>query len=260
MADVRALDPDGVDVLVTGDTALFVDRLDVIGERLPWAVAFVLLAELLLLFWRSAPCSCRSRRPRSTSPPSPRRSASSCGASATATCRGVLGFTETGSSRPSQLIVIVAIAFGLSMDYEVFLLARIREEWDATGDNTAAVAAGLQRTGGIVTAAACCSGSVVGGFMLGDVTFIQMIGLGLAFALLLDATVVRALLVPATMRLLGRANWWAPAPWPAGRARYGLREEAPAARPRQAVRARVPGRPSRRRPAWRASAGRPSVP
>jgi uncharacterized membrane protein YdfJ with MMPL/SSD domain len=227
VADVRDLDPDGVEVLVTGDTALFVDRLDVIGERLPWAVAFVLLAELLLLFWAFGSVLL------------PVKAALLNVATIAATfgvlvwgfgegnLSGVLGFTETGFLETSQLIVIVAIAFGLSMDYEVFLLARIREEWDATGDNTAAVAAGLQRTGGIVTAAALLLGLVVGGFMLGDVTFIQMIGLGLAFALLLDATVVRALLVPATMRLLGRANWWAPGPLARWWDRYGLRESAP---------------------------------
>jgi trehalose monomycolate/heme transporter len=224
VADVRALDPDGVDVLVTGETALFVDRLDVIGERLPWTVGFVLLAQLLLLFWAFGSVLL----PVKAAVLNIATIAATFGvlvwAFGEGNLSGVLGFTETGFLETSQLIVIVAIAFGLSMDYEVFLLARIREEWDATGDNTTAVANGLQRTGGIVTAAALLLGLVVGGFMLGDVTFIQMIGLGLAFALLLDATVVRALLVPATMRLLGGANWWAPAPLARWWQRHGLRE------------------------------------
>ena len=107
---------------------------------------------------------------------------------------------------------MLAILFGLSMDYEVFLLSRVREEWDRTGDNTAAVALGLQRTGRIITSAALLLAVVIGGFATSGIVFLKMIGVGMLVAVLLDATVVRALLVPATMRLLGRANWWAPAP------------------------------------------------
>jgi RND superfamily putative drug exporter len=228
VTDLRALDVAGGEILVTGQTAFFVDRLDVIIERLPWAVAFVVVAELLLLFWAFGSVLLPIKAAILNTVTIAATFGVLVWAFGDGNLAGVLDFTETGFLETSQLIVIVAIAFGLSMDYEVFLLSRMREEWDATGDNTAAVARGLQRTGGIVTAAALLLGLVVGGFMLGNVTFIQMIGLGLAFALLLDATVVRGLLVPATMRLLGRANWWAPGPLTRWWKRHGLREsEAP---------------------------------
>jgi RND superfamily putative drug exporter len=225
VTELRDVGVAGGRVLVTGQTAFFVDRLDVISERLPWAVAFVIVAELLLLFWAFGSILLPIKAAVLNTVTIAATFGVLVWAFGDGNLAGLLNFTETGFLETSQLIVIVAIAFGLSMDYEVFLLSRMREEWDATGDNTAAVAHGLQRTGGIVTAAALLLGLVVAGFMLGDVTFIQMIGLGLAFALLLDATVVRGLLVPATMRLLGRANWWAPGPLARWWQRYGLRED-----------------------------------
>jgi RND superfamily putative drug exporter len=225
VAELRDLDVDGGRVLVTGQTAFFVDRLAIISDRLPWAVAFVVVAELLLLFWAFGSVLLPVKAAVLNTVTIAATFGVLVWAFGDGNLAGLLNFTETGFLETSQLIVIVAIAFGLSMDYEVFLLSRMREEWDATGDNTAAVARGLQRTGGIVTAAALLLGLVVGGFMLGDVTFIQMIGLGLAFALLLDATVIRGLLVPATMRLLGRANWWAPGPLARWWQRHGLRED-----------------------------------
>ena len=126
----------------------------------------------------------------------------------------LLGFTSTGFLEPTNLILMLAVLFGLSTDYEVFLLSRVREEWDRTGDNTAAVAAGLQRTGGIITAAALLLMVVVGGFATGGAATIKMLGVGTLVAVAVDAALVRALLVPATMRLLGRWNWWAPGPPP----------------------------------------------
>ncbi|MGN6781492.1 MAG: MMPL family transporter [Marmoricola sp.] len=146
----------------------------------------------------------------------------------------LLGYTSTGLLDMTQPIFMLAILVGLSMDYEVFLLSRIREQWDATRDSVAdpsernrlAVAAGLQRTGRIITSAALLLGVVVGAFATSGVVFMKMIGLGMLVALLVDATVVRALLVPATMRLLGRWNWWAPAPLARFWERYGVREEA----------------------------------
>ncbi len=116
------------------------------------------------------------------------------------------------------------MAFGLSMDYEVFLLSRVREEWDRSGDNTLAVAAGLQRTGRIITSAALLLVVVIGAFSTSGIVFIKMIGIGMIIAILVDATIVRALLVPATMRLLGRWNWWAPATLAGFWSRHGLRE------------------------------------
>jgi uncharacterized membrane protein YdfJ with MMPL/SSD domain len=144
---------------------------------------------------------------------------------------GLLGFTPTGTIEATQPILMLAIAFGLSMDYEVFLLSRVREQWDHTGDNTTAVATGLQRTGRIITSAALLLVIVIGAFSTSGVTFIKMIGVGMIIAILLDATVVRALLVPATMRLLGRYNWWAPRPLARFWDRYGHREHSQAPTP-----------------------------
>jgi len=112
------------------------------------------------------------------------------------------------------------------MDYEVFLLSRIREEWDRTGDNTVAVANGLQYSGRIITSAAVLLAVVIGGFATSGIVFIKMIGIGMLVAVLVDATVVRALLVPATMRLLGTANWWAPSPMRRWWERHAIRENA----------------------------------
>jgi trehalose monomycolate/heme transporter len=137
---------------------------------------------------------------------------------------GLLQFTPTGTIDPSMPILMLAILFGLSMDYEVFLLSRIRERYDVTGDNTAAVASGLQRTGGVITSAALLLVIVVGAFSASGITFIKLMGVGMIVALIVDATIVRVLLVPATMRLLGRANWYAPGPLRRLYARYGVSE------------------------------------
>jgi len=116
-----------------------------------------------------------------------------------------LGFVET-----TQPVILFCVLFGLSMDYEVFLLTRMRETWDRTHDNRTAVAHGLERSGRIVTSAALIVVVVAGSFAFADIVLIKALGLGIAVAVALDATVVRALLVPATMRLLGHWNWWVP--------------------------------------------------
>jgi RND superfamily putative drug exporter len=107
-------------------------------------------------------------------------------------------------------MMLFALLFGLSMDYEVFLLTAVREVWDATGDNRAAVREGLARTGRVITSAALIMVCVFASFVLHTDPVIKMFGLGMAAAIMVDATIVRGLLVPATMALLGRANWWAP--------------------------------------------------
>lgn len=135
---------------------------------------------------------------------------------------GLLGFTPLGTIEPTMPILMFAIIFGLSMDYEVFLLSRIRERYDVTGDNTAAVASGLQRTGGVITSAALLLIIVVGTFSISGVTTIKLLGVGMIVALAVDATIVRVLLVPATMRLIGQANWWAPRFLRPLYARYGV--------------------------------------
>ncbi|MGW7517759.1 MMPL family transporter [Streptomyces sp. NPDC054796] len=121
-------------------------------------------------------------------------------------------FTVTGLVDVDTPVLMFRVAFGLSMDYEVFLLSRVREEYVRTGDNTAAVARGLERTGGLITAAAALVAAVLLSFATSGLTPLKLLGTGLALAVVMDATLVRGVLVPAVMRLAGRANWWAPAP------------------------------------------------
>ena len=137
---------------------------------------------------------------------------------------GVLGFTATGAIDTTTPILMFCIAFGLSMDYEVFLLSRIKEEHDRTGDNEQAVAVGLERTGKIVTAAAALLAIVFIAMATSGVSFIKLFGIGLTMAVLMDATLIRATLVPAFMRLAGEANWWAPAPLRRVYERWGFSE------------------------------------
>ncbi|MEZ0581111.1 efflux RND transporter permease subunit [Nocardioides sp. MH1] len=138
---------------------------------------------------------------------------------------GLLGFTSPGFLEATNPILMLAILFGLSMDYEVFLLSRVRERWDATGDPVGAVASGVQSTGRIITSAALLLGVVIGAFATGDIVLMKMLGVGMVVALVVDATVVRALMVPAAMALLGRLNWWAPGPMRRWWERHGFHEE-----------------------------------
>jgi uncharacterized membrane protein YdfJ with MMPL/SSD domain len=137
---------------------------------------------------------------------------------------GLLGFTPSGTLVASTPVIMFAILFGLSMDYEVLLLSRVRERYVATGNNTLAVAEGIGLTGGIITGAALVMVAVFGAFALSSVVFIKAIGLSQALAVLIDATIVRGILVPAFMRVMGRANWWAPAWLQRAIARLGLYE------------------------------------
>jgi RND superfamily putative drug exporter len=142
---------------------------------------------------------------------------------------GLLNFTATGSLNVDMPILMFCIAFGLSMDYEVFLLSRIKEEHDATGDNTHSVAVGLERTGRIVTAAAALLAVTFLAFGTSGISFIEMFGLGLALAVVMDATLIRGVLVPAFMRLAGEANWWAPGWMRRIHDRIGISEGGPPA-------------------------------
>ncbi|HSE09273.1 MAG TPA: MMPL family transporter [Nocardioidaceae bacterium] len=209
--DLRQIDPETGSALVTGTTAFLVDVLDSIGDQLPTMAAWVVCSTFLLLFLAFGslllPIKAIVMNLLSLT--------ASFGALVwifqDGNLAGTLGFTPTGTVEATQPILMLAIAFGLSMDYEVFLLSRVREQWDLTGDNRLAVATGLQRTGGLITSAALLMVVVVGAFSTSGITFIKMIGIGLALAIVIDATVVRGLLVPATMRLLGELNWWLPA-------------------------------------------------
>ena len=122
----------------------------------------------------------------------------------------ILGFTASGTTVAWLPVIMFAILFGLSMDYEVFLLSRIRERYVATGDNTRAVQEGIGITGGIITGAALIMVSVFAAFALSSIVFLKALGFSMALAVLIDATIVRGILVPAFMRVMGRANWWAP--------------------------------------------------
>jgi trehalose monomycolate/heme transporter len=226
LKDVRALPhPDHVqDVLVGGSTAQVVDRLDSLGSRLPWMALVIVLATFVLLFlaFGSVVLPVKALL----------MNVLSLGASfgvvtwifQSGHLSGLLGFTPTGAVEATQPVLVLAIIFGLSMDYEVFLLSRVREQYDATGDNRLAVATGIQRTGRIITAAALLLMVVIGAFSASPITFIKLIGVAMLVALVVDATIVRMILVPATMRLLGNANWWAPRPLRRFYARYGFRE------------------------------------
>ena len=137
---------------------------------------------------------------------------------------GLLGFTSQGALESSQPVLLFAVAFGLSTDYGVFLLTRIKELHDQGVPNDEAVALGLQRTGRIVTFAALLFVIAIGAFATSQIIFIKQLGVGTALAVLIDATIVRALLVPSLMKLLGEWNWWAPRPLARLHARFGLRE------------------------------------
>ena len=210
----RAQPLEGGTVLVTGQTAFDVDTVDYLVARTPIAIGFVTLTTILALFLLLGsvvlPLKAVAMNALSVS--------ASFGALVWIIQQGhlanVLNFTPQ-SIEPSLPVIMFCIMFGLSMDYEVFLLSRIQEEYRRTGDNIAAVAMGLERSGRLITGAAAIMVGVFIAFALADVVIIKSVGIGLTIAVLLDATLVRALVVPATMRLLGRANWWAP--WRFGR-------------------------------------------
>ena len=225
VGEVRAVPaPEGAEVLVGGRAADLRDLLESLGSTLPWMGLFVVGVTLVLLFLAFGsvvlPVKAVVMNVLSL--------AASFGALVWIFQDGhlssLLGFTSTGAVEATQPILMLAIAFGLSMDYEVFLLSRMREQWDRTGDNTEAVATGLQRTGRIITSAALLLVVVIGAFATSGIVFIKMIGIGLVIAIIIDATLVRALLVPATMRLMGKWNWWAPAPLARFWTRHGFRE------------------------------------
>jgi RND superfamily putative drug exporter len=216
--------PAGATVLVGGQTAVLTDLLESLGALLPWMALIVVSTTFVLLFLAFGSIVLPVKALV--------MNVLSIGASFGALVwifqeghlSGFLDFTPTGFVEATQPILVLAIIFGLSMDYEVFLMSRIREQYDLTGDNTTAVATGLQRTGGIITSAALLLLVVITAFSLSGITFIKMIGVAMLIAVVVDATIVRILLVPATMRLLGNANWYAPGPLGRLYARYGIRE------------------------------------
>jgi putative drug exporter of the RND superfamily len=216
-----------LEVLVGGTAAHLVDAKANTAQRLPIAFAIIAVSTFVLLFLMTGSIAVPLKAIV--------MNVLSLGATFGALVwgfqdghlSGLLGFDPVGSLDLFMPVLIFIFAFGLSMDYEVFLLGRIKEIYDRTGDSDRAVAEGLQRTGGIVTSAALLIVIVFAGFAMGEVLGIKMLGFGLALAVAVDAVVVRTLLVPATMKLLGRWNWWAPAPLRRLHQRVGL-HEAPA--------------------------------
>ncbi|MCM1966238.1 MULTISPECIES: MMPL family transporter [unclassified Streptomyces] len=224
---VRAVDAP-FDRAVTGQAAVLVDARDAIAEKLPLALAVVVLATLLLVFLLTGSLLI------------PLQAVLLNALSLTAMfgavvwvfqeghLSGLLSFTSTGDIETTLPVLMFCIAFGLSMDYGVFLISRIKEEYDRTGDHEGAVRAGLTRTGGLITAAAVILAVVMVAIGSSRVTNTKMLGLGIALAVLMDAMVVRSLLVPAVMKLTGKATWWAPAPLRRLHERFGLSEGEPA--------------------------------
>ncbi|MEU1254062.1 MMPL family transporter [Streptomyces chartreusis] len=223
VGDLRATEAP-FDTKVTGAAAVLVDSKDAIAERLPLAAAFITIVTLLLVFLLTGSVLI------------PIQAVVLNALSLTAMfgavvwvfqdghLSGLLGFTSPGSIETTLPVLMFCVAFGLSMDYGVFLLSRIKEEYDTTGDHEEAVRHGLQRTGGLITAAAVILAVVMVAIGTSRVTNTKMLGLGIALAVLMDAMIVRSLLVPAVMRLTGRATWWAPGPLRRLHDRFGLSE------------------------------------
>ncbi len=229
VADLRDVPAPAEGSLVGGTSAELVDTKAAIAERLPWAIGLIALITFVLLFMMVGSLLV------------PLKALLLNVLSLTATFGAMvwifqeghladsLKITPTGFIDVTTPILMFCISFGLSMDYEVFLLSRIKEEYDLERDNEHAVAVGLEKTGRIVTAAALLLSIVFIGIALSSVSVVKLFGIGLTLAVLVDAFLIRATLVPAFMRLAGRANWWAPKPLRRFHLRFGIWENEPIA-------------------------------
>lgn len=221
--DVRAADAPG-SALVTGQTARFLDQQAAIADRLPWAIAILGSTTLLILFLMTG----------SVILPIKALIMNLLGLSAAfgllvlifqdGRFETLLDYESQGALESTQPLLLMALAFGLSTDYGVFMLTRIKEARDGGLPNREAVAVGLERTGRIITAAALLFCVAIGAFATSKIVFIKEVGVGTALAVLIDATIIRALLVPALMELLGEWNWWAPGPLRRLHDRFGISE------------------------------------
>ncbi|MFH8841174.1 MMPL family transporter [Streptomyces sp. NPDC017868] len=209
---------------VTGPAAVLVDSKDAIGERLPWAAGIIVLVTLLLVFLLTGSVLVPVQAVLLNALSLTAMFGAVVWVFQEGHLSGLLGFTATGDIETTLPVLMFCVAFGLSMDYGVFLLSRIREEYDATGDHEHSVRFGLRHTGGLITAAAVILAVVMVAIGTSRVTNTKMLGLGVALAVLMDATVVRSLLVPAVMKLTGRLTWWAPAPLRRFHDRFGISE------------------------------------
>jgi RND superfamily putative drug exporter len=219
----------GIRAYLTGPNAGNVSFANLVGQRLPWLIAVVVLLSMLLLtvMFRSVTIAVKAAVMNLLS------ISAAYGVLVLVTQHGwlrqVFGFPENMPVTTWVPMFLFVILFGLSMDYEVFLLSRIRESYDATGDNAASVAHGLARTARVITAAAAIMVVVFLAFVFGANVSVKQIGLGLAVAVLIDATLVRMVLVPAVMELLGKANWWLPGPLARVLPKTSLPEDEPLA-------------------------------
>ena len=226
VGDIRAA-PAPYPVLVGGLAASFVDQKDSLGSHLPWAIALIAATTIIALFVMTGSVLLPIKAVL--------MNLLTLGATLgilvfifqDGRLEGLLNYDSVGALDLTQPILLGAMAFGLSTDYAVFLLSRIKEAHDAGADTSDAVALGLQRTGRIVTAAALLFAIAIGAFATSRITLIKELGVGTALAVLIDATIIRALLVPSLMALLGKWNWWAPAPLRRLHDRIGFSESAP---------------------------------
>ncbi len=209
---IRDLQVDGLEILAGGPGGFLIDLKENLVERTPWMVGTVCLVMFIVLFlvFGSVTLPLKAMLMNAIS------ISASFGAIVWVFQDGrfsdILRYTPLGISDSTAPLLMFSIVFGLSMDYEVLILARIQEEYKKTGDNDLAVARGLARTGRLITSAALLLVVVIGAFGTSHIIFMKSLGLGMALAVLLDATIIRALLVPAAMKLMGHWNWWAPAP------------------------------------------------
>ncbi|MFE6845088.1 MMPL family transporter [Streptomyces sp. NPDC057686] len=220
---VRAVDAP-FDTSVTGQAAVLVDAQKAIAQKLPAALALVVLATLLLVFLLTGSVLIPVQAVLLNALSLTAMFGAVVWVFQEGNLSGLLSFTSTGDIETTLPVLMFCIAFGLSMDYGVFLISRIKEEYERTGDHEGAVRTGLVRTGGLITAAAVILAVVMVAIGSSRVTNTKMLGLGIALAVLMDALVVRSLLVPAVMKLTGKATWWAPGPLRRLHERFGLSE------------------------------------
>nr|WP_261302125.1 MMPL family transporter [Paenibacillus andongensis] len=208
--ELRSLSKDGLDIAVTGGPAYRLDIIDRIQNEIPGVLTFVMGITyiVLLLAFRSVVLPLKAVLMNMLS------LGASLGVVVLVFQHGymadLLHITSIGYVSATLPVIIFCVVFGISMDYEVFLISRIMEEYEASGDNDKSTAEGLKKTGSLITSAAFILVVVVGSFIFTDIEIMKALGLGLGLAVLIDATIVRVMLVPALMKLLGDANWWAP--------------------------------------------------
>ncbi|MFF1547690.1 MMPL family transporter [Streptomyces sp. NPDC058291] len=227
--------PAGAQAYFGGQTAVFDDTLDALGETLPWMLLYMAVATYILLFLSFG----------SVLLPLKAILMNLLSLSATfgvvvwifqeGHLEGLIGFDSTGNIEPNMPIMLFALIFGLSMDYEVFLVSRIREQYDTLGDSTAAVASGLQKIGRLIVSAALLMCVPLAAMATSGVLMMKLFGVGMVFAILADVALVRILLVPAVLKLMGRSAWWAPGPLARFYGKFGIKESDDAPEPKNPV-------------------------